>query len=131
MDEAERRAYYLDRYYRNRSAAIARLGGECVDCGATEDLQFDHVDRTAKQHDVSQLMNGYRRELLEAELAKCVLRCGPCHERKTVEYRDDRSVPHGGGVSGKKNCKCDLCRTKKREYMRSWKQARRASGGDS
>lgn len=36
------------------------------------------------------------------------------------------SVPHGGGVSGKKGCKCTPCRDRFNAYRRAWR-ARKAS----
>jgi 5-methylcytosine-specific restriction endonuclease McrA len=58
------------------------LGGKCVRCGATSDLEFDHVDRHTKSFTIgSRAMS--RWDGLLVELAKCQLLCRPCHIEKT------------------------------------------------
>lgn len=45
FDERSYRREYYRAYYRRRHAElIAFLGGVCVQCGATENLQVDHID---------------------------------------------------------------------------------------
>lgn len=43
----ERRAYFqtwrINTYYRKKEAMIKALGGVCVQCGATDELQFNHI----------------------------------------------------------------------------------------
>ena len=116
------RTYMLNRYHEKRKQAIERLGGQCVDCGATENLEFDHADAKLKSFNIARIWS-YKRERLEVELAKCVLRCKSCHLAKT--YQVDRpTINHGGGVSGKRGCKCDPCKAKKSEYNRNYKKTR-------
>lgn len=96
---------------------IAMLGCECVWCGSTEDLQFDHIDAATKLFDISQRLD-YRLEILEEELKKCQLLCASCHGRKT---RQDNYVPHEvahGTFSEYTNhgCRCDDCRKANAEY---------------
>ena len=112
--KAYNREYHKARYHRIRNEAITKLGGKCVDCGATENLEFDHVDRDTKSFFVGRKMTYPN---TEEELKKCVLRCDPCHNARTLEQL---SVDHGSGVAGKMNCKCDLCKAKKAEYMCEW-----------
>ena len=53
----------------------------CVDCGETDIrvLDFDHV-RGKKSGDISRMMNiGYSWSTIEAEIAKCEVRCANCH----------------------------------------------------
>lgn len=113
------RVYMLNRYHEKRKQAVERLGGKCVDCGSTENLEFDHEDSETKAFDVAKIWS-YKQERFEAELAKCVLRCKSCHIEKSRQF-DWRRVDHGGGVSGKRGCKCDLCKAKKSEYNRNYK----------
>jgi len=47
---------------------------------------------------------------------------GPIENRSRGRYW---TVEHGGGLTGKGGCKCDLCRARKNEYMRNWKKQRR------
>jgi hypothetical protein len=59
----------------------------CVDCGQTDIrvLEFDHV-RGKKSGDVSRMMGeGFSWATIEAEMAKCEVRCANCHRIKTNE----------------------------------------------
>jgi hypothetical protein len=59
----------------------------CVDCGEADPivLQFDHQDPKAKSSNVGDLL---RRRVawakIEAEIAKCVVRCANDHQRRTA-----------------------------------------------
>lgn len=57
----------------------------CVDCGGAADLELDHIDPTQK---VSHRIWSWSWERIEAEAAKCVVRCTDCHERKSTIERD-------------------------------------------
>ena len=119
------RVYNLARYHRLRAEYIVLLEGKCVDCGTDQNLEFDHNDADSKSFDVGKLLN-YSKEVREAELLKCVLRCSPCHRKKSVREGDIRSVGHGEGKSGKRNCSCKPCRTRKAEYMKNYGHPKRA-----
>jgi hypothetical protein len=58
----------------------------CIDCGESDVrvLEFDHVAgvKTANISDICRQAVAWRR--VEAELAKCVVRCANCHRRKTA-----------------------------------------------
>lgn len=59
----------------------------CIDCGQTDItlLEFDHI-RGEKISTVSHLLsNGHNWPILEAEIAKCEIRCANCHRKKTFE----------------------------------------------
>lgn len=113
----------MDRYAAKKAKWTAYMGGCCVDCGATEDLEFDHINPETKAFNILQGW-GFAEERLIEELKKCQLLCSICHDIKTAT---DNSVPHGGGKSGKRNCKCVDCKLRKNEYMRNWKRERKAS----
>ena len=109
---------YLKKRYEDRSSHFkAILGGACSWCSSVENLQFDHIDRSTKLFEVRYLL--YKRRIddpdLLAEIEKCQLLCFDCHTRKTAS---EVGVEHGGGVSGKRNCKCSPCKQKKAEYVR-------------
>lgn len=114
------REYMLKRYHERRAEAIALLGGKCTVCGTTDALEIDHIDRALKTMNVDRMAWVSRDRFLQ-ELENCQVLCKPHHIDKT---RDEMSVPHGGGVSGKKKCPCELCTAKRREYARAYKAAK-------
>lgn len=73
---------------RDRAAAI-KLAGGCIDCGYDaypEALDFDHLPGTDKQLAVSHLISdGMGWTVIEAEIAKCEVRCANCHRIRTAE----------------------------------------------
>ena len=58
-----------------------KLGNKCVRCGATKDLQFDHIDPKTKCFNVNP-QDSWEKTL--PELYKCQLLCAPCHLHKTM-----------------------------------------------
>lgn len=81
--KAQRRAEWFD-------------GKSCVDCGSVEDLQLDHRDAATK---VSHKIWSWSEERRLAELAKCVVRCRPCHVKKTKARGES---PRGEAVGSAK-----------------------------
>ena len=75
------------RYVKNRLRLLAYLQKHsCVDCGQTDIriLEFDHVkDKSASITNL--LKNAAPWERIEAEIAKCAVRCVNCHRLKTGE----------------------------------------------
>ena len=62
------------------------LGHPCVDCGEADPvvLEFDHV-RGEKVSALSNMARSYYSiAALDAEIAKCEVRCANCHKRKTA-----------------------------------------------
>lgn len=114
-----------ERYHRLRLEWIAKLGGACVECGTTENLEFDHIDASKKKYNIAKILSTHSRIKVAEEMAKCQLLCEDHHLIKTIREEDISIVEHGGGVSGKRNCLCDPCRLKKNEYMRNWKRKKR------
>ena len=122
MDKKEyHRKYNRERYHKLKKEFQELLGGACVVCGTTESLEFDHIEEATKTMEVGHMLKVSKERAL-AEVAKCQLLCTEHHKQKTTVYK---SVEHGGGVSGKRNCKCDPCRERKNEYMREYKRKRR------
>ena len=87
---------------RRRTAAVRReykrrLGAyfaehPCVDCGETDVrvLEFDHLPGFDKHGDVAGMVAaGGRWSHVEAEIAKCEVRCASCHRRITCDRRGD------------------------------------------
>lgn len=101
------RAYSRAHYERNRQKYLdkARLRNDasrdrfaaflvaylrehpCVDCGATDPtvLEFDHRDPSEKVETVNALARAQSWNALEAEIAKCDVRCANCHRRRTAK----------------------------------------------
>jgi len=55
-------------------------------------LEFDHV-RGVKRAEVAQ-MAGYSLKAARDEIAKCEVRCGNCHRRKTIRERGHWLLEH-------------------------------------
>lgn len=84
----EQRRYQREWLARRRAAWFAE-NGPCVDCGSWEELQLDHVDASQKiEHNVWSWAKARRL----AELAKCVVRCQPCHWDKTRKNFETTTV---------------------------------------
>lgn len=116
------RQYQMNRYYERRAMFIAELGGVCVQCGTTELLEFDHINPEEKSFNVGDRLSNRSEAVLRVEIAKCQLLCGPCHKEKSDSYK---SVGHGEGITGKKNCRCEKCAPLKNAYARELKRRKR------
>ena len=115
---------------KRRAEALVYLGSQCAWCGVTEKLEFDHKDPATMSFRIANgLIN--KAEVFWAEVDKCQLLCRTCHDRKTEADGSYRTVGHGEGLTGKKNCRCELCGPLKNKYMREYKarKARVAQSG--
>ena len=114
----ERREYYRTRQAERRKELIEMFGGQCVRCGATEDLEFDHIDRTTVSFRLSGWGFNYSWERILKEAEKCQLLCDPCHHEKSKECGNGeqggaspRFLEHGTeAYYVREKCKCELCR---------------------
>lgn len=84
-DSEQRRAFQRVWLARRRAEWFA-ANGPCVDCGSNDNLQLDHVDARSK---VSHRVFSWSAKRRETELAKCVVRCRPCHCVKTVAGQEN------------------------------------------
>ena len=78
------RGYYKKYYDKNKAQCIEYLGGKCVKCGTTHNLQFDHIKREGKKYTIASKLS-YKFDNLKEELDKCQLLCAPCHLEKTAK----------------------------------------------
>jgi hypothetical protein len=79
----------------------------CVDCGERDPvvLEFDHRDPASKSVEVGNLLHrGGSWTAVEAEIAKCDVRCANCHRRRTAQQFGWRKAALAGlvgaGASG-------------------------------
>jgi 5-methylcytosine-specific restriction endonuclease McrA len=99
--------YQREWYAARRLKGIELLGGKCAQCGATEDLELDHIDPATK---FTHRIWSYSWVRINEELAKCQLLCVPCHFQKTLAF-----ISTAGGMWAtrknhhKKGCGCQSC----------------------
>jgi hypothetical protein len=120
------RADYLRNYNKagrqqRRAKLIEMLGGRCVRCGATEDLEFDHIDPSTKRFAVGSSMSRAW-DTLVAEALKCQLLCRPCHREKAVEDRPEPA--HSYYRYWYYGCRCVVCRAANAAKSARLRQAR-------
>lgn len=99
MREYMRKAYKAGKPYARKAderkkkmladlLAIKAKSG-CVDCGINDPvvLDFDHRNPEEKSETISTMITrGRAWKAIEAEVAKCVVRCANCHRRVTAKY---------------------------------------------
>jgi hypothetical protein len=91
-DPAQQRAYQRE-WVKRRHDEWVRENGPCIDCGTWEKLTVDHADAAEK---VSHRIWSWSKVRRDAELAKCVVRCWPCHLVKTAASGEcARGEQHG------------------------------------
>jgi hypothetical protein len=93
-----------------------RLGGRCIRCGATDDLNFHHRDPSEKSFTISRLWS-MRDEIIETELAKCDLLCRECHKK-----HHESKATHGEVRRYWRGCRCGPCKEAARSYNRNLKR---------
>jgi hypothetical protein len=60
----------------------------CIDCGEDDPivLEFDHRNIEEKSESISKLISKFAKpEIVEAEMAKCDVRCANCHRKRTAK----------------------------------------------
>lgn len=116
------------RHFRMLSMYYVTRGTEpmCAYCGASGDLEFDHVDPSAKNFNVSRMTLNDPEFWKELDL--CQLLCPPCHRLKTA--KENEGYRHGTIYAFmKKKCPCDVCDSAKVEWNASRRTARRGGSG--
>ena len=105
---------------KRRSLFLELLGGECVNCGTSDNLEFDHVIREDMSFRIGTAIL-MRLDKVLVELQKCQLLCHDCHVEKTnTEYIRTTGLSHGtasGYVNHK--CRCDICTKAWNLYLKS------------
>lgn len=111
-DPQARRAYQREWLRRRRAAYLADK--VCLRCGASENLEVHHFVTSEKLAHAIWSWSAKRRE---AELAKCVILCGGCHD----EYHASLKRKPCGTIAAydHRGCRCGPCRVAKAEYRRA------------
>lgn len=107
-EKEKQREYQLEWMKSRREAWIASQGGKCVECGAQDNLEVDHIDPSLKTMHAAHLWS--RKESVRlAELANCQVLCYTCHKAKTRS--EQFTVTHGDyGMYKRHGCRCEACR---------------------
>ena len=79
---------------RKRQQLVEHLGGKCVGCGTTKDLQFDHINRADKLYTIGKIIDWDMSRILP-EVEKCQLLCKECHRIKTRANHDNAELLKG------------------------------------
>ncbi len=121
MNSANMAEYMRQRRIDRKAKALEILGGQCIVCGTSENLEFDHIDPKTKLDAISspRLLDGLR-SIFFAEVAKCQLLCKLHHTEKSVANKElSREYPDpfcGGGAMYGLGCRCDKCSHWKKLY---------------
>ena len=75
------------RRLKHRQIFEERLGGQCVKCGTTENLEFDHIHPGDKSFNITSRMNCRITDEMYDELDKCQLLCKSCHKQVTIKQK--------------------------------------------
>ena len=78
----------MSRYQTKMKNLREAFGDKCVECGATENLHFDHIDPTTKVDSIANMANSKGYQKCYEEALKCQLLCSNCHKKKSIENRD-------------------------------------------
>lgn len=132
MSPEENRDYLRNRYARQREEFIHHLGGCCVICGTTEELEIDHIDPREKSFDIGRLWPVAKLPDVYEELKKCQLLCRFHHIEKTKsDYESGKLVRSNSFTHGtlygfmKKKCTCEQCERRKQQYYKERNKRRR------
>ena len=100
------------------------LGGKCVVCGSTEELQFDHIDPSTKLFTISSGW-AFAEATVLLELEKCQILCRDHH---TGHGTGKHSTAKHGSVTmySHQRCRCDPCKEAWNTRSREYKRERRA-----
>ena len=115
--------YMSNRRKTRRQKYIQMLGGECSNCGDTENLQFDHIKSRNKKYDLNDIKDGNEKVILK-ELKKCVLLCPSCHLEKSLREKDLVNKNKEPSTHGKiwhykrYKCRCDKCKSAMSNYIK-------------
>lgn len=105
------------RAFERRRMIIAKSGYMCQSCGARKSLIF-HIEDSQAQRSWIRGSKEHFQQLLDASYVIC----NSCSIWDR-QVRDGRVLPHGGGKTGRRNCRCELCGPLKNAWTRNSRQA--------
>jgi len=89
-----------NQYNKDRKKKLINQFGSCCNaCGATENLQFDHLDRHKKNGGVIKILYSKGFDAAVEEAKKCQLLCEKCHRIKTTIHHDNQSLLYGTRIT--------------------------------
>lgn len=120
--------YMKERRKTRRNKLIEMFGGCCSECGTTENLEFNHIDRTTRSFVLSgcYLDRPWNKILDEAK--KCELLCKAHHVERTreqyatgqiIQHNSKKHLPYEHGTMRmyqEMHCRCDDCKYAKKLY---------------
>ena len=114
------------RYTEKRiSKAFIYLGGKCVECGTTDRLEFDHIDPSTKEENITTaiMVKCWAWNKLVVELDKCQLLCHDHHWQKTLALEQfGKIAEHGTYWRYRKwKCRCTPCVEANSLQLKEWK----------
>jgi len=116
------KVYMQERRSLRKKFATWCLGNKCSSCGETEELEFDHIERSTKKMLIANMFAHGLERLIE-ELQKCQLLCKECHRLKSLNergFKDSRT--HHTLRRYRNGCRCEECKVLHREAIYSWRQ---------
>ena len=127
--KSENMAEYMKaRRLKRRQDLLNLAGNKCEACNSTDNLEFNHIDRSTKLITLSGKGLDGRWETIIKELDKCELLCNNCHLEKTREqyknkeirpWNDKKHLPYLHGTTRSYEeiaCRCKDCRYAKKLY---------------
>lgn len=90
------RSRKLNRTNQDNMLQYLSESGGCVDCGETDIvvLEFDHLDSSNKEANISNVYKSWKWERTLSEIAKCDVVCANCHRKRTAARSNNYRHQH-------------------------------------
>lgn len=124
----QRRDYmreYQNAWLQRRRRAWIEVNGPCAQCGSSDRLEVDHIDRATKTANPAAIW-GWSAERRAAELAKCQVLCHDCHQQKTLAEFRSAGQPCPSRTAYRGGCRCGGCKSVEAAYEREYRTRKRA-----
>lgn len=103
----EKQREYQRKWRASRRQSWLEANGPCIQCGALDNLEVDHVDKTQK---ISHKIWSWSEERRNEELSKCQVLCRVCHAAKSLI--ENGGPPAHGTMNRyrRHGCRCHECK---------------------